>query len=119
MQAIQAFALAAATGLVLAVAVCLLFRRTLDALLCELCGGAVRGRFWMLFGNVGIVLATLWVSLWFVPKAPDAASAASDPARCSSRCASTGPTPGSDAATASCRSASAPGRRFAGARGRA
>jgi hypothetical protein len=81
MQAIQAFALAAATGLILAVAVCLLFRRTLDALLCELCGGAVRGRFWMLFGNVGIVLATLWVSLWFVPRAPDAASAASDPVR--------------------------------------
>ena len=76
MEPLSAFALAAATGVALAVSVCLLLRRSLDQLLNELCGGAVRGRFWLLFGNVTIVLSTLWVSLWFFPGATGATGAA-------------------------------------------
>lgn len=67
MTALNVYLSALGLGVSLAVAVCLIFRRTLEGILTELCGGGVRGRFWMLFGNVGLVLATMWCGLWFAP----------------------------------------------------
>lgn len=67
MTTLHVYLAALGSGVTLALAVCLIFRRTLEGLLTELCGGGVRGRFWMLFGNVGLVLATMWCGLWFAP----------------------------------------------------
>ncbi|NUP97767.1 MAG: hypothetical protein HUU28_16530 [Planctomycetaceae bacterium] len=67
MTTLNVYLVALAVGVTLAITVCLIFRRTLEGILTELCGGVVRGRFWMLFGNVGLVLATMWCGLWFAP----------------------------------------------------
>lgn len=67
MTALNVYLAALGCGVTLAFAVCLIFRRTLEVLLSELCGGGARGRFWMLFGNVGMVLATMWCGLWLAP----------------------------------------------------
>ena len=67
MQAIQVFAFA--TGLVTAVAltICFLFRRSLSALLVELCDGEVRGRFWTIFLQTCVVLTTFFAAILFAP----------------------------------------------------
>jgi hypothetical protein len=68
LQAIYVFA--ASTGLVtlIALAICLLLRRTLGTLLVELCEGEVRGRFWTLFGQACVVLTTFFTAVVFAPR---------------------------------------------------
>jgi hypothetical protein len=46
-------------------------RRTLERLLTDLCGSENRARFWLIFGDVGLVLAALWCGLWFAPDGRD------------------------------------------------
>jgi hypothetical protein len=67
MQAIYVFAIATLLATLVALGICLLFRRALVALLTEVCEGEARGRFWALFGNACVVLTTLFTSIVFVP----------------------------------------------------
>jgi len=67
MQAIYVFASATLLATLVAVGICVLFRRALVALLTEVCEGEARGRFWALFGNSCVVLTTLFTSIFFVP----------------------------------------------------
>lgn len=72
MDQLTVYLVALGFGVALAVGVCLLMRRTLESLLTELCGTTSRARFWLIFGDVGLVLATLWCGLWFAPTGGDA-----------------------------------------------
>ena len=67
MQAIYVFAVATLLATLVALGICLLFRRALAALLTEVCEGESRGRFWALFGNSCVVLTTLFTAILFVP----------------------------------------------------
>jgi hypothetical protein len=56
---LYAFELSAALALTLALVTVLFLRRSLDALLVEVCGTPGRAKFWTLFASTSIVLATL------------------------------------------------------------
>jgi uncharacterized membrane protein YhaH (DUF805 family) len=57
---LYAFGFSAALALTLAVLTVIGLRRSLDALLVEVCGTAGRAKFWTVFASMGIVLATLF-----------------------------------------------------------
>jgi hypothetical protein len=67
MQAIYVFAVATLVAVLVAISICLLFRRALMALLSEVCDGESRGRFWAMFGNTCVVVTTLFTAICFVP----------------------------------------------------
>jgi len=81
MDPMHAFLIALVAGLALCVSICFLFRQPLAAMLTDICGGAARARFWMLFGYAGMVLATLWCGLWWAPAAAPGVDASRDPIR--------------------------------------
>lgn len=68
MQAIQVFAVATALSTLVALAICVLFRKSLIALAVELCEGDVRGRFWALFAQTCVVLTTFFSAIVFAPR---------------------------------------------------
>jgi hypothetical protein len=59
MNVLTAFWLAASAAISISVLTVFLLRRSLDALLLELCGSAGRARFWSVFSSVAIVLTAL------------------------------------------------------------
>lgn len=69
MSLLQSFLWALFSVVGLAVAVCILLRSPLGPLLTELCGGEVRGRFWVAFAWVAMVLSTIFTALFAVPDA--------------------------------------------------
>lgn len=60
MNVLYAFGFSAALALTLALLTVLGLRRSLDALLVEVCGTPGRAKFWTVFASMGIVLATLF-----------------------------------------------------------
>jgi len=56
---LYAFGFSASLALILALLIVVCLRRSLDALLAEVCGTHGRARFWTVFSSIGLVLATL------------------------------------------------------------
>lgn len=81
MEPIHAFLAALVFGLSLCITICVLFRASLTEMLTDVCGGAARARFWVLFGYAGMVLATLWFGLWSAPPTAPGVEAGADPLR--------------------------------------
>jgi hypothetical protein len=75
MEAIYVFAIATGLVTLVALGICLLLRRTLTALLVEVCAGEVRGRFWTVFGQACVVLTTFFAAVLFAPSSAPPAGA--------------------------------------------